>query len=142
MSMLLVLSSFFMYFCIHLFCKKILSLCFERVTVLESPLVKASAGRAMILSSVGTTVFAIFLIQILPILFKIIRDLAADFKASSIFSASYLNTGSLDSFERLSGLITQVAELLQQVAPLIAIFVGGFNLLSNLSRGIAAIRKS
>jgi len=100
-----------------------------------------SVGRAMILSSVGTTVFAIFLIQILPILFKIIRDLAADFKASSIFSASYLNTASLDSFERLSGLITQVAELLQQVAPLIAIFVGGFNLLSNLSRGIAAIRR-
>jgi hypothetical protein len=39
-----------------------------------------------------------------------------------------------------SPLIAQAAELLQQISPLIAIFIGGYNLLSNLSRGMAAIK--
>jgi hypothetical protein len=73
-------------------------------------------------------------------LFKIIKDLASDFNVSVVFSDSYLNSGVLDSFERFSALIAQAAELLQQISPLIAIFIGGYNLLSNLSRGMAAIK--
>lgn len=95
---------------------------------------------AFILRSVATTTVTIFLIQVLPLIFKIIEDLASDFNVSVIFSESYIGGGFLNNFDRFSALMAQIAALLQQIAPLIAVFIGGFNLLNNLSKGIAAIQ--
>ncbi len=99
-----------------------------------------SHNGAFILRSVATTTVTIFLIQVLPLIFKIIEDLASDFNVSVIFSESYISGGFLNNFDRFSALMAQIAALLQQVAPIIAVFIGGFNLLNNLSKGIAAIK--
>jgi hypothetical protein len=148
MQISIITISIISYIGIHYLSHKLIHKYFDRIKVLASPSIniisihpfKAKTHHYSILTSVGTTVFAIFLIQILPILFKIIKDLASDFNVSVVFSDSYLNSGVLDSFDRFSALIAQAAELLQQIAPLIAIFIGGYNLLSNLSRGMAAIQ--
>jgi hypothetical protein len=148
MQISIISISTIVYIGIHYLSYKLIHKYFDRISVLKSPnlniipnpIFKAKTHNYSILTSVGTTVFAVFLIQILPILFKIIKDLASDFNVSVVFSDAYLNSGVLDSFERFSALIAQAAELLQQIAPLIAIFIGAYNLLSNLSRGMAAIK--
>ena len=139
MNLILISTVAAYYLGINFTAKLLSKRCFDRIKILESSS-RVRLGHFSILSSVGTTVFAIFLIQILPILFKIIHDLASDLSVSVVFSDSYLNSGALDSFERFSGLIAEAASLLQQIAPLIAIFIGAYNLLSNLSRGMAAIK--
>jgi len=139
MNLILISTAIAYYLSVNLTARSLSKRCFDRIKALESK-PREKFKNFSILSSVGTTVFAIFLIQILPILFKIIHDLASDLSVSVVFSDSYLNSGALDSFERFSGLIAEAAGLLQQIAPLIAIFIGGYNLLSNLSRGMAAIK--
>ena len=138
--MILILASILSYYVLNLFSRYLVLKFTEPVRILESGFESLSCKRAFILRSVATTTVTIFLIQVLPLLFKIIEDLAADFNVSVVFSDSYIGAGFLNNFDRFSSLMAQIGALLQEVAPLIAVFIGGFNLLNNLSKGIAAIK--
>ena len=138
--MILIVTSSIAYYLLSLFSHYLVFNYSDKIKILRSATGHSFMSGNFILRSVATTTVTIFLIQVLPLLFKIVEDLASDFNVSVIFSESYVNAGFLNNFDRFSALMAQISALLQQVAPLIAVFIGGFNLLNNLSKGIAAIK--
>ena len=96
--MILIFSSCATYYFISLISHLLIINHCEPIEILRSKYSYAIQGnRSNILRSVATTTLTIFLIQILPLLLKIIEDLASDFNVSVIFSESYINSGFLDT---------------------------------------------
>lgn len=96
-------------------------------------------SNSAILASIGTTTAGVFLIQILPLIFSIIGDIGAGFNINTLYG-EHLNGGiSSEYLDSFYGLTAQLGEILQTIAPIAAVGLGGYNLLNNISRGLPAI---
>ena len=92
-----------------------------------------------IIASLGTTTAGVFMIQILPLIFSIIGDVGADFGIASIYGEfSPGAVGVSDYADNFYALTAQLGDMLQNVAPMAAVGLGGYNLINKLSRGLPA----
>lgn len=92
-----------------------------------------------IIASLGTTTTGVFTIQILPLLFKIINDVGGGFGIDTMYADHFASSGGQSQFAYdFYGLTAQLADMLQEVAPLAAVGLGGYNLINNMSRGLPA----
>jgi hypothetical protein len=97
-----------------------------------------SIKSSSIVASIGTTTAGVFLIQILPLIFSVIGDVGQDFSIGMMFGdymADGMGSMHMDSFY---GLTARLGDMLQTVAPMGAVGLGGYNLLNNISRGLPA----
>jgi hypothetical protein len=97
-----------------------------------------SIKTSSIVASIGTTTAGVFLIQILPLIFSVIGDVGQDFSIGMMFGdymADGMGSMHMDSFY---GLTARLGDMLQTVAPMGAVGLGGYNLLNNISRGLPA----
>lgn len=100
---------------------------------------KHSNQGTQIIASLGTTTAGVFLIQILPLIFSIIGDVGADFGISSIYGEFTPGAvGVSDYADNFYALTAQLGDMLQTVAPMAAVGLGGYNLVNKLSRGLPA----
>jgi hypothetical protein len=100
---------------------------------------KHTGQGTQIIASLGTTTAGVFLIQILPLIFSIIGDVGADFGISSIYGEFTPGAvGVSDYADNFYALTAQLGDMLQTVAPMAAVGLGGYNLVNKLSRGLPA----
>lgn len=100
---------------------------------------KHGSQGTQIIASLGTTTAGVFLIQILPLIFSIIGDVGADFGISSIYGEFTPGAvGVSDYADNFYALTAQLGDMLQTVAPMAAVGLGGYNLVNKLSRGLPA----
>lgn len=97
-----------------------------------------------ILASVGTTTSGVFLIQTLPLLFGMIEDIGGTFGTGVefIFSEEMGDSLNSDNISSFYGMTSQLSNMLQTVAPMAAVGLGGYNLVNNIGRGLPAIAAS
>jgi hypothetical protein len=92
-----------------------------------------------IIASLGTTTAGVFIIQILPLIFSIIGEVGGDFGMSSIYGEFTPGAIGISNYaDNFYALTAQLSDMLQQVAPMAAVGLGGFNLINKLSRGLPA----
>ncbi len=94
-----------------------------------------------IIASVGTTTAGVFLIQTLPLIFSVINDLSGDFSVPIIFGEHMSDALPSGFINDLYAVTAQIGDILQTAAPMAAVGLGGFNLISNISRGLPAIKR-
>jgi hypothetical protein len=94
-----------------------------------------------ILASIGTTTTGVFLIQVLPLLFSIINDVAGSFAVDTVYAEHISGSGIGDYVDSFYALTAELGGMLQTVAPMAAVGLGGYNLLNNLAKGLPAIKR-
>lgn len=95
-----------------------------------------------IIASIGTTTAGVFIIQILPLIFSVINDVGGSFAVNTVYSDRLLESGIGEYVDSFYSLTAQLGEMVQTVAPMAAVGLGGYNLLTNLSRGLPAIKRN
>lgn len=97
------------------------------------------AQASQIIASLGTTTAGVFTIQILPLIFSIIGDVGADFGISTIYGEFTPGAVGVSNYaDNFYALTAQLGDMLQTVAPMAAVGLGGYNLVNKLSRGLPA----
>lgn len=92
-----------------------------------------------IVASIGTTTAGVFLIQVMPLAFDMIKEVGGSYAVDVVYG-QHLPGGALGgAIGDFMGLTTQLSDVLQNAAPIAAVGLGGYNLLNNLSRGLPAI---
>lgn len=92
-----------------------------------------------IIASIGTTTSGVFLIQILPLIFSMINDVGGQFAVNTVYSDHMMAGAAGDFVGDFMGLSAELGGIMQDAAPMAAVGLGGYNLLTNLSRGLPAI---
>lgn len=95
-----------------------------------------------IIASIGTTTVGVFIIQILPLIFSVINDIGGSFAVNTVYSDRLLSSGIGEYVDSFYSLTAQLGDMVQTVAPMAAVGLGGYNLLTNLSRGLPAIKRN
>ncbi len=93
-----------------------------------------------IIASLGTTTAGVFIIQILPLIFSMINDIGGAYSVNTVYSEHLSGSGMGEFVDSFYGLTAQIGDILQTSAPMAAVGLGGYNLLTNLSRGLPAIK--
>ena len=94
-----------------------------------------------IIASVGTTTTGVFLIQVLPLFFSMINDVAGSFAVDTVYAEHIAGSGIGDYVDSFYALTAELGGMLQTVAPMAAVGLGGYNLLNNLAKGLPAIKR-
>lgn len=101
--------------------------------------IKHGQNSTQIIASLGTTTAGVFMIQILPLIFSIIGDVGGDFGIANIYGEFTPGAvGVSDYADNFYALTAQLGDMLQTVSPMAAVGLGGYNLVTKLSRGLPA----
>jgi hypothetical protein len=96
-----------------------------------------------IMMTIGTTVLAVFLIQSMPMILRLVEQFIGENSAglNIEFTKTFFKFGHNPAQENFTSMLAQMINFLQKGAPMIAILIGGYQLLTNASRGMFAIKR-